>query len=331
MAGATQNSGMDHISQIRQTLMNNVQKSPSLESRSAHGDHDMVELDSLAEFELLEDAVDNISFCSNSSLVRKLLTNDKKGHKEVMDRLKSKSETKKLTQAGGREAGPEVGLEEADRDVIDKMDDLVNNENSNNNAHNRQRGRLKSESSDRTLTDSSEEDNDYAEDKMLSVVPNEDNITSSPSRTIPDCAYSDLNQNVSPSKVMTRKVATMSSKFSTANNTLSMLKALSLQAGILTSGAAMAGSNSLQRSSSQQPSSMSLPPPQAFFTTSQPSLVSSTTGAGGPSCITATQSQFAPEGYFTSSADTATSDSTATSGSFKSSFSNVSQGTVSQP
>ena len=40
------------------------------------------EMDSLAEFELYEEAMDNdVSFCSNSSLVKKLTSSDQRGHK----------------------------------------------------------------------------------------------------------------------------------------------------------------------------------------------------------------------------------------------------------
>uniref|UniRef100_A0A2C9JNJ7 Centromere protein J C-terminal domain-containing protein n=1 Tax=Biomphalaria glabrata TaxID=6526 RepID=A0A2C9JNJ7_BIOGL len=234
------NPGMDHINQIRQTLLSNAGRSPSLESRSTHGDGDTTELDSLAEFELLEDAVDNISFCSNSSLIKKLLNNDKQGQKEAINRIKSKTEQKKsLERHEGNDSDEDTLREITDEDV-----DPTETENKNNSCQKGQ-GSLSSVSKmSLDQLDLPDINRDFNTVLNSSDLHSLGVIVESQSTALPQ----------SPSKVMTRKIAPMTSRYNNATDTLSMLKALSLQAGILTSTAVTDSGNGLRSSlSSSQP------------------------------------------------------------------------------
>ncbi|XP_059154868.1 centromere protein J-like [Physella acuta] len=257
----------DHGSESKQSLLSSVHRSPSLESRSAASDHDTTELDSLAEFELLEDAVDNMSFCSNSSIVRKLFNSNKQGQKEALSQLRSKSETKKMeemeeeTRATRRllevveENNPTLQSQD-DEDFANSNNNAFTNSNSaftnstsaytnNNNAFTNSNsaftnsnnsananisntGAGSQQSPDVTLTGSSDEENDDTSHIFTSGASSSNPATSGLREP------QGLAAPLSPTKAMTRKIAPMSSKFSSANDTQAMLKVLSMQAGFLT-------------------------------------------------------------------------------------------------
>ncbi|GFN76839.1 centromere protein j [Plakobranchus ocellatus] len=230
-----------------------LEQSPSLDGRSnMTEDHDSTELDSLAEFEALEEAADNMSLCSSSSLVGRLVYGDKQGQKEAVRKLKTITESLK----SARGEGSTFGLEETKVEAGPASARMNNNNNNNNNNDinsNRQNSReeavvamsnLSAEkqdegSSDVTLTDSSDDEcvddnkNNYHSQLANGVM----NSGNSSDQTRPQTAASTESQAppASPLKMLTRKVAPLSSKFSEASDTLSLLKSLSAQANILTS------------------------------------------------------------------------------------------------
>ncbi|XP_035829697.1 centromere protein J [Aplysia californica] len=296
-------------------------RSPSGASRrsSRTDDHDSTELDSLAEFELMEEAMDNVSFCSNSSLVRKLVSSDY--HKEAIGRLKTINESKKgitgesaedsargqNSRPGKNEknneeltehekAGATIKTQSAFFKANSDHNNINNNSNINENTSNSGSNNKKTlssngggrniqvaepdsdaSSSDATLTDSSDDnDDEFYDDKVEEnkkegfhrqqhqggILQQGDGYTSLQNglTTMKDSAAAHLSpeleqnfasyadkvgsnsqQTNSPSKALPRKVAPLAGKFSSANDTLSMLKALSQQAGYLTSGGGGAG------------------------------------------------------------------------------------------
>lgn len=111
------------------------------------------------------------------------------------------------------------------------------NNNNRNNSSNIQPPEVSSDLSDTTLTDSSAEEDNVGQSSYFSsgetAVQNGFIVNAASSSEPP----------LSPTKVMTRKVAPMAAKFAAANDTLAMLKSLSLQAGILTAGSAAASRN----------------------------------------------------------------------------------------
>ncbi|GFR97057.1 centromere protein J [Elysia marginata] len=309
-----------------------IEQSPSMDGRSTiTEDHDSTELDSLAEFEVLEEAADNMSLCSSSSLVGRLLYSDKQGQKEAVQKLKTITES--LKSARSEASGS--GLEE--KEFGTRYTAAAVNSNNNNNYNNNSSnsgitvqysdGQLisapnkglenKTENQDReslevTLTDSSDDENE--EEKLIVIRHPQDmkekRRSGSPQSEIDRSDSSTpVSQEAfmpSPSKALTRKVAPLSSKFSAANDTLTLLQSLSAQANVLTSNSKQSSyptstagesspnfpnSNSFQRMLNSQPQSSlsagldffsgsSTLPPSFFSTASKDALLLSSSTFG---------------------------------------------------
>lgn len=150
--------------------------------------------------------------------------------------MKTISEIKKAGSdvPGGAHFGPSLVPAEGDSDALKKgavNADSCNNANNNSNVSGKKSG---SDSSEMTLTDSSDEEN--VEDKNGQFRNN--GSSQQNGVTAGDVSDSDLESLQSPSRALPRKVAPLASKFAAANDTLSLLRSLSQQASFLTSGQA---------------------------------------------------------------------------------------------
>ncbi|RUS78630.1 hypothetical protein EGW08_013600, partial [Elysia chlorotica] len=219
---------------------------PADAGQNFQGDKRGTELDSLAEFEVLEEAADNMSMCSSSSLIGRLVYGDRQGQKDAVQKLKTITESLKSARSDRSGSGLE-GKESGAGFTSANLYSNNNNNNSNNNnngivsqykedklssafeeAMERREESQGNESSEVTLTESSEEEEEEETDERLGAG---------------EMFRPDAN-TASPSKVLTRKVAPLASKYSAANDTLSLLKSLSAQASVLTSNPPHSSSSS---------------------------------------------------------------------------------------
>lgn len=162
-----------------------------------------------------------------------------------MSQLRSKSETKKMEEMEEETRAAQV-VEENNTTLQSQDDEPFANSNNNafaNNNNNNANVNISNtgsqQSPDVTLTGSSDEDNDETSNIFTTGAGSSNPMASSLREP------QGLVAPLSPTKAMTRKIAPMSSKFNSTNDTQAMLKVLSMQAGFLTANSKINQGSSL--------------------------------------------------------------------------------------